>query len=56
MPAKVVRDSAKRELSGHLRDFLGDLRIKGRNAVTLNQLSFTSQNWLTSVAGSILRI
>ena len=36
IPAKVVRDAARRDLSNHLQDYLGDLRAKGRNGRYVN--------------------
>ena len=32
IPAKAMRDAAQESLSKHVRDFIGDLRAKGRNA------------------------
>jgi integrase len=32
IPAKAMRDAAQESLTKHLRDFIGDLRAKGRNA------------------------
>ena len=32
IPAKTMRDAAQESLTKHLRDFIGDLRAKGRNA------------------------
>lgn len=31
IPAKSMRDAAQESLTKHLRDFIGDLRAKGRN-------------------------
>jgi hypothetical protein len=31
IPAKAMRDAAQESLSKHLKDFIGDLRAKGRN-------------------------
>ena len=51
IPAKTVRDSARRELAAHLSDFLGDLRVKGRNERYIDSIEYhvtelaTKCNW-----------
>ena len=47
IPAKKVRDSARREITSHLRDFMGDLRAKGRN----DRYICAVEHYLTELAG-----
>jgi len=38
LPPKTLRDAAQESLLKHIRDFIGDLRAKGRNPQYLNEL------------------
>jgi len=40
MPAKALRDAAQRDLAGHVRDYVADLRAKGRNGRYVDGVEF----------------
>src|ERR1039457_2918819 len=54
IPSKAAREAAQCKLTQHLQDFLGDLRIKGRNGRYINGVAYNDAEMaaLLSVAGA----